>query len=112
MGDIVGPVLGFMGAKEQASATEYAARQQAKAAREAAEMSRFRPVGVTTGFGSSSFQFDDKGNVIGAGYQLTPELAAIRDRLLSQAGMYDPTQIAQQAQALGAGAGSLFSAVQ
>jgi hypothetical protein len=112
MGDIVGPVLGYMGAKKQASATRDAAQMQANAAREAAEMSRFRPVGITTGFGSSQFTTDEKGNVTGAGYQLTPELAAIRDRLLSQAGAYDPTQIAQQAQALGAGAGSLFGAAQ
>jgi hypothetical protein len=75
-------------------------------------MARFRPVGVTTGFGSSQFTTDAEGNVSGASYQLTPELQAIRDRLMSQAGAYDPTQIAQQAQALGTGAGSLFGAAQ
>jgi hypothetical protein len=75
-------------------------------------MARFRPVGVTTGFGSSQFTTDAEGNVSGASYQLTPQLQAIRDRLLSQAGAYDPTQIAQQAQALGTGAGSLFGAAQ
>jgi hypothetical protein len=112
MGDIVGPVLGYMGAKKQASATTDAARMQADAAREAAEMARFRPVGITTGFGSSQFTTDAEGNVSGASYQLTPELQAIRDRLMSQAGAYDPTQIAQQAQALGTGAGSLFGAAQ
>lgn len=112
MGDIVGPVMGFMGAKKQAQATTDAARMQSEAALAAAEMARFRPVGITTGFGSSQFQTDAEGNVIGAGYQLTPELASIRDRLLSQAGAYDPTQIAQQAQALGTGAGSLFAAGQ
>ncbi len=112
MGDIVGPVLGYMGAKKQASATESAARMQSDAALQAAEMARFRPVGVTTGFGSSQFTTDAEGNVSGASYQLTPQLQAIRDRLLSQAGAYDPTQIAQQAQALGTGAGSLFGAAQ
>ena len=112
MGDIVGPVLGYMGAKKQASATTDAARMQADAAREAAEMARFRPVGITTGFGSSQFQTDAEGNVVGAGYQLTPELQSIRDRLMSQAGAYDPTQIGQQAQALGTGAQSLFGAAQ
>jgi hypothetical protein len=112
MGDIVGPVLGYMGAKKQASATTDAARMQADAAREAADMARFRPVGITTGFGSSQFTTDEKGNVVGAGYQLTPELQSIRDRLLSQAGAYDPTQIAQQAQALGGGAQTLFGAGQ
>jgi hypothetical protein len=116
MGSIVsavaGPVLGYMGAKKQASATTDAARMQSEAGLAAAEMARFRPVGVTTGFGSSQFQTDAEGNVIGADYQLRPELASIRDRLLSQAGAYDPTQIAQQAQALGTGAGSLFAAGQ
>lgn len=112
MGDIVGPVLGYMGAKKQASATTDAARMQADAAREAADMARFRPVGITTGFGSSQFTTDAEGNVSGASYQLTPELQAIRDRLMSQAGAYDPTQIAQQAQALGGGAQSLFGAAQ
>jgi len=110
MGDIVGPVLGYMGAKKQASATENAARMQAEAGLQAAEMARFRPVGVTTGFGSSQFTTDAEGNVTGASYQLTPQLQAIRDRLMSQAGAYDPTQIAQQAQALGTGAQSLFGA--
>jgi hypothetical protein len=112
MGDIVGPVMGYMGAKKQASATRDAAQIQADAAREAAEMSRFRPVGITTGFGSSQFTTDAEGNVSGASYQLTPELQAIRDRLMSQAGAYDPTQIAQQAQALGTGAQTLFGAGQ
>jgi hypothetical protein len=112
MGDIVGPVLGYMGAKKQASATTDAARMQSDAAIQAAEMARFRPVGVTTGFGSSQFTTDAEGNVSGASYQLTPELQAIRDRLISQAGAYDPTQIAQQAQALGGGAQSLFGAAQ
>jgi hypothetical protein len=112
MGDIVGPILGYAGASKQAGATTAAARMQANAALKAAEMSRFRPVGITTGFGSSNFTFDDKGNVTGAGYQLTPELQLIRDRLLSQAGAYDPTQIARQAQALGTGAESLFGAAQ
>jgi hypothetical protein len=91
MGDIVGPVLGYMGAKKQASATTDAARMQADAAREAADMARFRPVGITTGFGSSQFTTDAEGNVSGASYQLTPQLQSIRDRLLSQAGAYDPT---------------------
>jgi hypothetical protein len=111
-GALIGGGLSYLGAKKQASATTDAARMQADAAREAAEMSRFRPVGITTGFGSSKFTTDEEGNVTGAGYELTPELAAIRNRLIAQAGAYDPTQIAQQAQALGGGAQSLFGAAQ
>jgi hypothetical protein len=112
MGSIVSAGLGYLGARKQADATLDAARMQAESAREAADIARFRPVGVTTGFGSSQFTTDAKGNLSGASYQLTPELQSIRDRLLSQAGAYDPTQVAQQAQALGAGAGSLFGAAQ
>lgn len=109
---LAGGALSFLGANKQAQATRDAANIQAQASLQAAEMARFRPVGITTGFGSSQFTTDSEGNVIGAGYQLTPELASIRDRLLSQAGAYDPTQIAQQAQALGTGAQSLFGAAQ
>ena len=108
MGDIVGPVLGYMGAKKQASATTDAARMQADAAREAAEMARFRPVGVTTGFGSSQFTTDAEGNVSGASYQLPPELQSIRDRLISQAGAYDPTAAQALTQPITGAAQSLF----
>jgi hypothetical protein len=108
MGDIVGPVLGYMGAKKQASATRDAAQTQADAARDAAEMARFRPVGITTGFGTSQFQTDAEGNVVGAGYQLTPELQSIRDRLLTQAGAYDPTAAQALTQPLTGAAQSLF----
>jgi hypothetical protein len=108
MGDIVGPVLGYAGAKKQASATRDAAQIQADAARDAAEMSRFRPVGITTGFGSSNFTTDAEGNVVGAGYTLTPELQGIRDRLISQASRYDPTAGQAFAQPLTGAAQSLF----
>ncbi len=108
MGDIVGPVLGYMGAKKQASATRDAAQMQADASIKAAEMARFRPVGITTGFGSSQFTTDAEGNVTGAGYTLTPELQAIRDRLLSQAGAYDPTAAISLTQPITGAAQSLF----
>jgi hypothetical protein len=55
-------------------------------------------VGVTTRFGSSNFQTDAQGNLIGAGYNVSPEVAAMRDRLLSQAGGQG-FQTAEQAQA-------------
>lgn len=108
MGDIVGPVLGYMGAKKQASATRDAAQMQADAALKAADMARFRPVGITTGFGSSNFTTDAEGNVVGAGYQLTPELQNIRDRLLSQASAYDPTAAISLTQPITGAAQSLF----
>jgi hypothetical protein len=90
MGGLVGGVLGLIGGNQQARAAERAAQTSAnaqlEAARIAAEESRFRPVGITTRFGTSQFGFDDQGRLSSAGYTVAPELAAIQDRLLSQAG--------------------------
>jgi hypothetical protein len=79
-------VLGFLGAQEQASATEAAANTSAAAQREsarlAAEAARFRPVGITTRYGSSNFQMSPEGYLTGAGYNVSPELKAYQDRLM------------------------------
>ena len=112
----IGAILGFIGASEQASATESAANTSAnaqlEAARIAAEAAKFRPVGITTRFGKSNFQYGIKGvnppvaadyatpeefaaaqrdyqiraasegYLTGAGYELSPELKAYQDRIL------------------------------
>lgn len=87
---LIGGGLGLLGANQQARAARSAAQTssdaQLEAARLAAEESRFRPVGITTRFGSSQFGFDPEGRLSSAGYTVAPELAAIQDRLLSQAG--------------------------
>jgi hypothetical protein len=101
-----------LSSSSQRRAAQASADAQIRAAQIAADAQRFRPVGVTTGFGSSQFTTDAQGNLIGAGYELNPQLQALRGNLLSQATAYDPTQIAQQAQALGGGAQSLFGAAQ
>lgn len=85
-----------------------AAAQQAEYARQAQQGALFRPVGMTTAFGQSNFGYDQYGNLNSAGYTLTPELQAIRDRALASAGAYNPEQIGQMAQPIGAGATSLF----
>lgn len=77
---------GALSSNAQRSAARTAANAQTEAARIAAEEARFRPVGVTTRFGTSNFTFDENGRLSGAGYTLDPALAAIRDRMLSQAG--------------------------
>ena len=86
----ISAVLGFLGAQEQASATEAAANTSAAAQREsarlAAEAAKFRPVGVTTRFGSSNFQMSPEGYLTGAGYNVSPELKAYQDRLMGLTG--------------------------
>jgi hypothetical protein len=87
---LVGAGLGLLGANQQSKAAQAAAQTSAnaqlEAARIAAEEARFRPVGITTRFGTSQFGFDPQGRLSSAGYTVAPELAAIQGRLLSQAG--------------------------
>ena len=90
-----------------ASAAEESARQQREAGQQSAEYQKFRPVGITTGFGSSQFTEGPYG-VESASYNLTPEMQAIRDQLISQAGMEDTTRMRQAAQPLYGGAEQLF----
>ena len=70
--------------------TNYAANQAANAAtqsaNQAAQMAQFRPVGVTTRFGKSGFNYDPSGKLIGAGYQVAPDVAAAREGLMGLAG--------------------------
>jgi hypothetical protein len=102
---LIGAGASLLGGLFGGSSAEDAARTQAEgqkeAARIAAEAARFRPVGVTSRFGSSQFTTDPTtGYVTGAGYELAPDVAAMRDRLLSQAGGqgFQTAEQAQQAQ--------------
>lgn len=72
---------GLLGGRSQQKAAQAAADAQVRAAQAAAEEMRFRPVGVTTRFGTSQFQFDPSGRVSGAGYTVDPRLQAYQDRL-------------------------------
>jgi hypothetical protein len=63
------------------SAANTSAQAQLESARIAADAARFRPVGVTTRYGSSNFQTDAQGNVIGAGYTVSPELQQYQNQL-------------------------------
>jgi hypothetical protein len=76
----------LIGGSMQADASRDAARQSAQAqlesARLAAEAAKFRPVGVTTRYGTSNFQFGPDGYLSGAGYTVSPELKAYQDRLM------------------------------
>lgn len=89
MGSIVSSVADVFGmgpSSIQAGATRDAANTSAnaqlQAARIAADAAKFRPVGITSRFGSSTFGFDGNGNLTSAGYQLTPELQAMQDQIM------------------------------
>jgi hypothetical protein len=76
----------LLGGAMQGSAARDAANTSAQAQREsaalAAEAQRFRPVGITSNFGTSNFQFDPSGYLTGAGYTLDPRLQAVQGGLL------------------------------
>jgi hypothetical protein len=77
---------GLMGGSSARRAAQAQAAAQRDAARIAAEESRFRPVGITTRFGQSKFDYGPDGRVSGAGYNLGPEFKAYQDRFLGLAG--------------------------
>ena len=88
---------GSMQAKAARGAAEQSAQAQLEAARIAAEAAKFRPVGVTTRFGSSNFQFDPSGYLSSAGYTISPELKAYQDRLQAlSGGALTQAEMAQQ----------------
>jgi hypothetical protein len=102
---------GLIGGSSAKSAAKTQAAAQERAAKIAAEEARFRPVGVTTRFGQSQFQTDANGRVIGAGYELSPELRAYQDRLmgLTGGGLSQAEMAQQQFAPLQQGAQGLFS---
>lgn len=91
MGDIINAtadILGFGPASKAAEATTEAAgtsaAAQLQAAQIAADAARFRPVGISTRFGTSAFGTDAAGNVNAAGYIMSPELKALQDYVMQQ----------------------------
>ena len=102
---------GAMQGDSARSAARTSAAAQVDAARIAADAARFRPVGVTTRYGSSNFQTDKKGNLIGAGYEVSPELRAYQDRLQALTGtaLSDAELARTQYQPLQTGATGLFN---
>ena len=82
--DLIGPLLGTAGS---VYASNQAANATTNAAQQAAQAAQFRPVGITTRFGKSGFQYDPtSGQLIGAGYQVAPDVAAMREGLMGLAG--------------------------
>jgi len=103
MGNVVGSIAGSLigarsarkAAASQAAASQYAADAQERAAQLAAEEARFRPVGISTRFGQSQFQYGPEGRLSGASYTTSPEIQALQDRLSALYG--DSLGLAEQA---------------
>jgi hypothetical protein len=96
-------------------AANTAAAAQERSAQLAAQASAFRPVGLTTRFGTSRFQVETDPEtglprLMGAGYEASPEIRAYQDRLAALAGQgLTQAEAAQAAAApLGGAAQSLF----
>jgi hypothetical protein len=104
---LIGGLFGDGGAQQGYSNQ---AGDQMAAARLAAEAQKFRPVGVTTRFGSSNFQMSPEGYLTGAGYNLSPEMKAYQDRLSGLTGnaLTQAEQAQQQYQPLSTAATGLF----
>lgn len=102
IGGALGLAGSLFGGSSASDAAQTSANSQLEAARIAADAARFRPVGVTTAFGSSQFGTDASGNLTSAGYQLSPEMARQRDLFLQQAGT-SGLGLAEQAGAAGQG---------
>ena len=107
----LGLVGGLMQGQSAKDASSTQADAQLRAAQLAAEESRFRPVGVTTRFGQSNFQYDPSGRVVGAGYTVAPEMQAYQNRLMGLAGqgLTQAEQAQQQYQPLTGAASNLFN---
>jgi hypothetical protein len=114
IGSVVGGMIG--GGTDVSGAYGGASAAQQQAAQQAAQMAQFRPVGVTTSFGSSNFDVDPRtGQLKSAGYTLAPQLQGLQTSLLGgygsalqQAQGMDTSAINQGAQSLyGLGQGYL-----
>lgn len=112
MGGVVSGIVGTVGGLISGGKAADAAKAQAEALRaagdRASQMAMFRPVGITTGFGASRFETDPLGRVTSAGYELTPQLQELRNRLLTGSTSYDFFDIRNQTAPFTSAAQGLF----
>ena len=73
---------GLLTGNQATDAAESQADAYLQAAKIAADAAKFKPVGVTTRFGSSNFGYDANGNLTNAGYQLSPDIKAQQTSLM------------------------------
>ena len=102
---------GYMQGESARKAANTSAQAQRESAQMAADAARFRPVGVTTRYGGSNFQFSPEGDLVGAGYEVSPELQAYQDQLrtLSQQQIQQGLMAPQQYAPLQGAATGLFN---
>jgi hypothetical protein len=106
-----GIASGYMQGQAAKQAANTSAQAQLAAAQAAAEAAKFRPVGVTTRFGTSNFEFNPEGYLSSAGYNVSPELQQYQDQLraLSQQQLQQGMLAPQQYAPLQGAAGGLFN---
>jgi len=103
-----GNMLQMQTSREAAQRAQAMIDAETKAARDSAQ---FRPIGMTTRFGTSQFGFDPAtGRLSSAGYNLTPDVKAQQDRFmaLSNQGLTQAEQAQGQFAPLQTGAQRLF----
>jgi hypothetical protein len=96
--DFTGLLSGLIGTAGNIYASNQAASAAQQAAQTSAQQAQFRPVGVTTRFGRSGFQYGPDGRITGAGFEVAPDVAAMREALLGISG--GALQQAQQQQGM------------
>ena len=72
---------GLLQGESAKSAAQQAAQSNLEAARIAAEQAKFRPVGLTTRYGTSQFRMTPEGYLESAGYTLSPEYQAYQQQI-------------------------------
>ena len=118
MGNIVSTILDpITGAGQARDAANQAAAGQREAATKSSYAAQFRPVGMTSAFGSSQFtrEIDPTTGmpyVSSAGYTANPQLAGLQNQLMGQYGnqFANAAQTQQNLQPLATGAAGLFGA--
>jgi hypothetical protein len=115
LGNAITGGLGLAGnvlqSQESREAAQTAAQNVERATQAGVEGSQFRPVGMTTRFGTSNYTYDPvTGRMTSAGYQLSPEAKNAQDRLVGLAGrgLTQAEQAQQQFAPLQTGAQNLF----
>jgi hypothetical protein len=106
--------LGLTDTRGTRDAANASAAAQREAAMLGAQASAFRPVGITSRFGTSAFDVTDVGGVprvTGARYTVSPELQALQDRLMGLTGgaLTSAEQAQMAAMPLGAASQGLFN---